>query len=361
MTIAKPAWLRAFRKAATTLLALVGLVLFLAWMGGAFHAKVAPGLVQPEQPSAVGRELVPVKLSPVKETIVAVASVQPRRKADIAGQIIAGVREVHVQPGDRVKPGDLLIELDDRELLAQQREALAAVRAAEVDLEVRKKDYDRIMSLSEAQTSKEERDRLTGYYHTAQAQLKRSQEQGSRIEVMLTYTKIKATGEGVVADRFVDPGDLAVPGKPLLNVQDTRELELHASVPESQATHVLVNQELALRIDAANITTTGRVREIVPVAQQQSRSVLIKVTLPTALSGTVYAGMFGRVTIPIGEGERLLLPAAAIQHVGQLELVDVETPDHKLERRFVRVGRSFNGEVEILSGVNRGDKVALRK
>jgi RND family efflux transporter MFP subunit len=344
-----------------TVLALAGLVLFLAWMGGAFHAKVAPGLAQRERLSAAGRELIPVKLMPVQETISAVGSVQPRRKADIASQIIATVREVHVQPGDRVKAADVLIDLDDRELLAQQREALAAVRAAEVDLEVRKKDYDRIMSLSEAQTSKEERDRLTGNYHVAQAQLKRSQEQVARIEIMLTYTKIKAAGEGVVADRFVDPGDLAIPGKPLLNVQDTRELELHASVPETQAMHVLVNQVLPIRIEAPNISTTGRVREIVPVAQQQSRSVLIKLTLPTALSGTVYAGMFGRVTIPIGQVERLLLPAAAIQHVGQLDMVEVETSDHNLERRFVRTGRSFDNEVEILSGANRGDKVALPK
>jgi RND family efflux transporter MFP subunit len=349
------------RKAGATVLALAALVVFLAWMSGAFHAKVPPGIAQREQPSVAGRELVSVKLVPVKETISAVGSVQPRRKADIASQIIATVREVRVQPGDRIKPGDALIDLDDRELLTQQREALAAVRAAEVDLEVRKKEYDRIRNLPATSVSNEELDRTSGVYNVAQAQLKRSQEQVSRIEVMLTYTKIKATGEGVVADRFVDPGDLSVPGKPLLNVQDTRELELHASVPETQAMHVLINQELSVRIDAANISAKGHVREIVPVAQQQSRSILIKVTLPSSLSGTVYAGMFGRVTIPIGEADRLLLPAATIQHVGQLEMVEVETADHKLDRRFVRTGRNFNGEVEILSGLNRDEKVAIPK
>jgi RND family efflux transporter MFP subunit len=167
--------------------------------------------------------------SPVEETITAVGSVQPRRKADIASQIIAAVLEMKVQPGERVKPGDVLIVLDDRELVAQQAEAVAAVNAAEVDVGIRKRDYDRILIAANA-VSNEEKDRITGAYNLSLALLKRTRQQVARIEVQLTYTRIKAATSGVVADRFADPGDLAVPGKPLLAVQDTRELEVHVSV-----------------------------------------------------------------------------------------------------------------------------------
>lgn len=347
------------RKIGSSLLALAGLVFFLVWLGGAFGQRVGPGQVSSDRPSAAGRNLAPVMRSPVEETITAVGSVQPRRKADIASQIIASVLEVKVQPGDRIKPGDVLIVLDDRELVAQRGEALAAVAAAEVEFGVRQRDYDRIMSVAMDSTTKEEKDRVTGAYNLSQALLKRSRQQVARIEVQLTYTQIKAASPGVVADRFADPGDLAVPGRPLLAVQDTRELELHASVPESQAMHIGVGQKLPVRIDAANLAGVGTVREVVPLAQQASRSVLAKVSLPADLSAPVYAGMFGRITLPVGQSSRLLIPQPAVKHVGQLELVDVAAADGTLERRFVRTGRAFDDRIEVLSGLNEGERVAL--
>jgi len=157
------------RKIGSSLLALAGLGLFLVWLGGAFGARVAPGEVSAKRSSAAGRDLVLVKRSPIDETITAVGSVQPRHKADIASQIIASVLEVKVQPGDRVKPGDVLIVLDDRELVAQHGEALAAVAAAEVDVAVRQRDYDRFLMVATDSTSKEEKDRITGAYNLSQA------------------------------------------------------------------------------------------------------------------------------------------------------------------------------------------------
>src|SRR5262245_23735197 len=347
------------RKLGSAFVAIAGLGLFLVWLGGAFGARVGPGEVSPDRPTIVGQHLALVTRRTTEETITAVGSVQPRRKADVASQIVASVLEVKVQPGDRVKPGDELVVLDDRELVAQHGEALAAVTAAEVDVDVRKRDYERIMMVPTGAATKEEKDRITGAYTLSQALLKRSRQQVRRIEVQLTYTRIKAATPGVVADRFADPGDLAVPGKPLVAVQDTRELELHASVPESQAWNVNVGQKLPLRIDAANFAGVGTVREVVPVAQQSSRSVLAKVSLPVDVSTPVYAGMFGRVTLPVGQSSRLLIPQAAVKQVGQLELVDVADADGTLERRFVRTGRTFNGHVEVLSGLNEGETVAL--
>jgi RND family efflux transporter MFP subunit len=297
--------------------------------------------------------------STVEDVLTAVGSVQPRRKADIASQIIASVLEVKVQPGDRVKPGDVLIVLDDRELVAQLGEALAAVTAAEVEADVRQRDYDRSKKVGAGAESKEEKEHIIGAYNQSKALLKRSHQQVARIEVQLTYTQIKAASPGVVVDRFVDPGDLAVPGKPLLAVQDTRELELHACVPESQALNVTVGQKLPVRIDAANLAGVGTVREVVPLAQQVSRSVLVKVSLPANISAPVFAGMFGRVTLPIGQSSRLLIPQAAVKQVGQLELVEVTNGDRTLERRFVRTGRTFDVNVEVLSGLNEGETIAL--
>jgi multidrug efflux pump subunit AcrA (membrane-fusion protein) len=163
-----------------------------------------------------------------------------------------------------------------------------------------------------------------------------------------------------VSDRLVEPGDLASPGKTLLVVYDPAELELHANVPETLAPAVPVGTAVAVRIDAAGVSARGVVREVVPLAQQASRSVLVKVALPPPPVGkSLLPGMFGRVDVPVGAADRLWVPSAAVRRVGQLDLVDVAGPDDTLTRRFVRVGAEAGGKTEVLSGLAAGDRVAL--
>jgi RND family efflux transporter MFP subunit len=354
-------WWGAVRSLAATAVAVATLGLFLAWLGGAFRDKVPPGEVPAERPSAAGRALVPVEKIRAADTAAAVGSVQPRKRTEVASQVLAVVLEVRVQPGDRVKPGDRLVTLDDRELVAQQREATAALAAAEADLVTRRTDYERLKKLRDTgSVSADEFTRVEGAFRVADAQVARAKEVIARLAVQLTHTAVPATAGGVVADRFVDPGDLATPGKPLLVVYDPADLELHVNVPESLAPGLAAGQSLAVRIDAAGLAAAGTVREVVPQARQASRSVLVKVALPPAPTARpLLPGMFGRVEIPVGSAERLWVPLPAVRRVGQLDLVEAANPDGTLSRRFVRVGQEVNGKVEILSGLSAGDQVAL--
>jgi RND family efflux transporter MFP subunit len=296
-----------------------------------------------------------------EDTVTAVGSVQPKKKTDIASQLLATVMDVRVRPGDRVKPGDLLVTLDDRELAAQQREATAALAASEADLVTRRADYDRAKGArASGALSEEEYGRVKGAFQVAEAQVARVKESIARLAVQLTHTKLGAIGAGLVADRFVDPGDLATPGKTLLVVYDPADLEFHANVPETIAPQVHVGTELMVRVDAAGVAARGTVREVVPQAQQASRSVLVKITLPPSPAAKpLLPGMFGRVEIPIGATERLWVPAAAVRQVGQLDMVEVANADGKLSRRFVRVGPESGGKFEVLSGLAAGEQVAL--
>jgi len=344
----------------TVVVGLAGLSLFLAWMGGAFHHKIEPGNVSVERPSTAGRTLVAVERQRLEDTIEAVGSVQPRKKTDVASQLIATIREVKVRPGDRVVAGDVLVTLDDRELLAQQREAMAAQRSAEADLVARKGDFDRAQAgLRTGVVTREEVDRFSGAYKVADAQVQRAKEQYARLEIQLTYTRIATGTNGIVGDRFAEPGDVAAPGKPILSVYDPSELELHANVPESLAPTVSVGQKVRMQIEAAGVNTLATVREIVPQAQQASRTVLFKVSVPASTSTPALPGMFGRISIPVGQADHLVIPRAAIRQVGQLELVDVASADQTLTRRFIRIGRTIDGKVEVLSGLAEGERVAL--
>ncbi|MCU0704039.1 MAG: efflux RND transporter periplasmic adaptor subunit [Fimbriiglobus sp.] len=336
---------------------LAGLGLFLAWMGGAFHHKVHPGSEPVEKATAAGRMLVAAERTTEAETITSVGSVQPRRRTDVASQLLASIREIKPRPGDVVKKGEVIATLDDRDLLAQQREASAALTAAQAELATRSRDYDRVKNLSAA--SADEKSKAEGAFRVAEAQVIRAREAVGRVEVMLTYTKIVAGTDGVVADRFADPGDIAAPGKPLLTVYDPSDLELHANVPESLAAGIKLGQRLTVRIDANNLSAEAQVREIVPQAQTASRSVVVKLALPEQTARPILPGMFGRLVIPVGVAERVWVPKAAIQARGQLDLVEVEDGHGHLARRFVRLGREADGKVEILSGLSGGEKLAL--
>ena len=351
---------RVVKTVVTVTVALAALVLFLAWMGGAFHEKVPPGTVPIERPSASGRTLVLVEKTTGPEVVSVVGSVQPRQKTDVASQLLTSIREIKPRPGDRVKAGEVIVILDDRELVAQQREATASLAASEADLVTRRSDFERIKNLrGTGAISSEEAARIEGALRVAEAQVRRAKEAIARVEVQLTYTRIASSTDGLVSDRSANPGDIATPGKPLLTVFDPNDLELHANVPETLAAGITLNQSLVIRIDANNFTTQATVREIVPQAQQATRSVTVKLALPVVSSNPLLPGMYGRVTIPVGQSERVWLPRAAVFRLGQLDLVEVAAEDGTLTRRFVRVGREVDDRVEIQTGLAAGERVAL--
>jgi RND family efflux transporter MFP subunit len=373
------------RSVLSAVVAVAVLALFLAWMGGAFREKVHPGELSVERSSAAGRKLVEVERERAEDAAVVVGSVQPRKKTDVASQLLASVREVKVSPGDRVEEKAELVILDDRELLAQQNEAQATQSAAEADLVVRKGDFERAKMLrQQGSIGAEDFSRIEGALRVAESQVVRTKATVARLAVQLSHTKIVAPAKGLIADRFVDPGDLATPGKPLLVIYDPADLEFHTNVPETLAPALTVGQTLGVRIDAAGLSVTGTVREVVPQAQQASHSVLVKVTLPPIPStGPLLPGMFGRVSLPTGTAERLWVPKAAVARIGQLDLVEVANPDGTLTRRFVRIGPTarepvgivaglaaivggwavvyppYADRVEILSGLTAGETVAL--
>ncbi len=339
----------------------VALILIIAWMSGAFHDKTAPGNVAARHAELGDRSTTLVETLETVQLVDAVGTVEPRRKTDVASRMLATINEVLVNPGDTVEVGQLLCVLDDREVQAQLREAEASAAGIEADLAVRQREYDRYQRMfTEKAVTKEELDRVVGAYQMTQAQLQTILEQANRIKITLTYCQIKAQAAGVVADRYMDPGDLAVPGKPILTVHDPHELELHASVREGLSSKVRVGMELSVQIDAVSGRMTGTVREIVPRAQAHSRSLLVKVSLPSDQLAGLYIGMFGRLALPVDHLNRVVVAAAAVQQVGQLRLVDVVLADDTLERRFVRTGELLaDARLEILSGLAPQERVAL--
>ncbi len=174
--------------------------------------------------------------------------------------------------------------------------------------------------------------------------------------IMRDYAKLAAPFSGVVITRSVEPGNLATPGAPLLTIEQDGLYRLEASVDESKLASVRVGQAVEVVIDASDRKLNARVSEIVPSVDAASRTYVVKVDLPA--TPQLRTGMFGRAIFPLGVQKVVAVPLAALTERGQLQSVFV-VEDGVAHTRLVTTGRRGNAAVEVLSGLNAGEKVVV--
>lgn len=336
-------------------------VLLLLWLAGFFHEKVGDARAVADARhagrSSAGLELVAAERIAVPQIETAVGTIEAVRSSEVASKILAKVEAVNVRAGQPVAAGEVLLRLDDADLLARERQAEAQLRGAETRHAQAEVEFERVRTLYEqAVAAKIEFDRAKTALESAAAELEHARQALREAETVLEYAVIDSPFDAVVIDKRVDVGDTVAPGQVLLTLYDPEHMQLVARVRETLTKHLAVEQPIDVRVEALGMTCTGRVSEIVPEAESASRSFSVKVTGPCP--DGVYSGMFGRLLIPLGTEEWLVIPAAAVRRVGQLTLVDVER-DAKLERRAVQLGRTRDDVVEVLSGLEAGERVAL--
>jgi RND family efflux transporter MFP subunit len=270
-----------------------------------------------------------------------VGSVQSRQRAEIEPKISARIERLPVAPGSVVKAGDLLAQLDGREIQARLDQANASLEQAESDLK-------RFTTLLQQDTvTQAEFDAVKARQLVAQAVKVEA-------ETMLGYTRITAPFDGVITRKLAEVGDLALPGRPLVVLEDPDALRLEADVPEALIGHVVLGSELQVTVASVARPITGRVSEVAPAADPQSRTYLVKVDLPPTPG--LRLGQFGRVAVPVEGNAALRVPASAVRVRGQMEIVFV-IDDGKASMRLVKTGKRLGNEVELVSGVESGERI----
>jgi multidrug efflux pump subunit AcrA (membrane-fusion protein) len=317
----------------------------------------------------------------------AVGTVRARTDIRVEAQITARVLEVNVTPGTDVGKGDTLVVLDARAAesrLEQARQRLESARsgrrqaqrtvaAAQAAFNKAKSTYERMKKLrSEQVITEEEVEQAETAYLQARAELNRAQaategasadvEQAEKAvqeaEISLDYTTITAQEAGEVAKRFVDPGDLAFPGKQLLTLQTGGSLRMEAQVREGLIGRLQLGQRVPVVVEALKPQERleGIVEEIEPLADPTTRSFVVKASVPERPG--LYPGMFGRLLVPMDMRAAVMIPEEAVTRVGQLETVMIRTPDG-WQRVHVRTGEQRDGLVEVLSGLEGGETVGI--
>jgi RND family efflux transporter MFP subunit len=206
-----------------------------------------------------------------------------------------------------------------------------------------------------------ERLRQTGAVTASEYDALNSRLQSARAAVveaqaLVGDARITAPLTGVVARKDADPGDLAMPGRPLLRVEDPRHLRLEADVPASLLDRVTTGATFTVQVDGVRAPFEATVAEISPVADPATRTLRVRLDLP-ATEG-LRPGQFGRVSIPVGEAECLMVPLSALVSRGQMEIL-FSVKEGKAQLRIVRTGRRLGEEVEIIAGLTSGETIVV--
>jgi multidrug efflux pump subunit AcrA (membrane-fusion protein) len=304
----------------------------------------------------------------------------------LSSKTVGTVVAMMAKEGDRVKKGQPLIEIDARDYRAELQAAQAAleeansaagaaesaVTSARGQKELAAATFKRYEPLVvKGSVTPQEFDEVSAKHNIAEAELARAEENlraararkklaAAKIasaKTLLSYTKIVAPFDGVVTEKSAEVGALAAPGTPLMIVEQSGPYRLEVQVGETWLAHVKLGMAVRVVIDAINAELSGKVNEIVPAGDPQSRTFTIRIGLPSY--SLLHSGLYGKAIFSLGTREVVLVPAAAIIERGQL--VGLYTVDDTglVHLRLVTPGKRHDGKLEVLSGLTPGDRIVV--
>jgi RND family efflux transporter MFP subunit len=347
----------------------------------------------PPPPSAVSVQTAPATVAELAERLEAGGVVVARESAVISSRVVAPILAVRVRAGDGVRAGDVLVTLDARDVAAQARQAGAAALAAEQALaQARSAEaaaaaeyklaaawHARIARLHERNSATaQERDEAEARLAAAAARAAGAQagiDQANAAMAALragadaaaiteSFTVIRAPFDGVVTERFTDPGNLATPGSPLLVIDAGGQRRVEVRVDEARAAYVRPGDRVAVFLDSSDAgapretVLEGTVTEIARAVTADQRAFSVKVALPA--DARPRTGTFARVRFR-GEPRRgVVVPPGAVRRQGQVTSVFV-VQDGIARIRLVQTGGAGAEGIELTAGVDAGELVVIAR
>jgi multidrug efflux pump subunit AcrA (membrane-fusion protein) len=347
-----------------------------------------------------------VALSAIDDYYEATGTVRSATTSTLSARVMGNVIALRAREGDRVRRGQVLVEIDNRDTLAQLQKAQAGLSesehalgeaersiqaaesaraAAEANKRLAATTFARYSALLERRSvSRQEFDEVEARYKVAQAEADRSEkmvqalaarksqalarvEQAradiSNARLVTGYARITSPVSGIVTARQTDIGQMAMPGAPLLTIEDDSRYRLEAVVEESQLARARTGDRVRVRIDAlGDREIPGRVAEIVPAADPASRSFILKIDLPVEeYRGGLRSGMFGRAGFSAGQRQAITVPHQAIVERGQLTGVFVVDENGIARLRLIKTGKTFGERVEVLAGLSEGERIVTTR
>ena len=356
---------------------------------------------QPPAAIVSGLKIETLKSSQVDDYYEAVGTVRAKNSSVVAAKVMGNIVALRVREGDTVRAGQTLIEIDNRDAGIQLQKTQAGMREAQDSLEegersiraaesaraaaqanetLAKTTFKRYEMLFERRSvSPQEFDEVRTRYEVAKAEneraerllqvsISRQKQMRARIDqakadvanarVYVGYSRIVSPIDGVVVSKQADVGYMAMPGMPLLTIENSSRYQLQASVEESQLGKIRLNDQTRVTLEALdNKDLWGTVEEIAPAADPATRSYTVKIGLLNVDGTQLRSGLYGKARFIIGQRNVLAIPRTAITQQGQLVGVFVVDQSGVARLRLVKTGRVVGDRVEVLSGLNEGEEI----
>ena len=293
--------------------------------------------------------------------VTASGKIEAENSANVSTRMMGYVTKVHVKVGQKIGAGQLLVSVNNTDLLAKKAQVDASILQATAGYNNAKKDYDRFVALFAQQSaSQKELDDMTSRYEMAKAGLEGAKQMRNEVMAQFSYSNITAPFSGEVTNTFVKEGDMANPGMPLVSIEGVSRMQVTAMVSESDIAQISNGMPVKVLVKSINKEVSGKVSEVSGSAKNTGGQYLVKVTLNTT-DKAILSGMFVNVQFPIAnmpktetavKSDKVMVPESALVKQGQLTGIYTIANGKTAILRWLRTGKSFGNQVEVLSGLS---------
>ena len=291
--------------------------------------------------------------------VTASGKIEAENSANVSTRMMGYVTKLHVKVGQKVNAGQLLVSINNTDLQAKKAQVEASILQATAAYNNAKKDHERFTALFNQQSaSQKELDDMTSRYEMAKAGLEAAKQMRNEVVAQFGYSNITAPFSGEVTNTFVKEGDMANPGMPLVSLEGASRLQVTAMVSESDIANIQSGMAVNVLVKSINKTVTGKVTEVSSSAKNTGGQYLVKINL-SQTDKAILSGMFVNVQFPIANKkqttvstDKVLVPESALVKQGQLTGIYTIGNGDKAILRWLRIGKTFGNQVEVLSGLS---------
>jgi RND family efflux transporter MFP subunit len=301
----------------------------------------------PKVESAISVTTLTVEPKSIDAMASAAGTLFSKNTSVLSSKVMGRVVALTVTEGAYVTRGKLLIRIESNEISAQAYQAQAAYNNAKLQ-------YDRIKGLfDEKAATQMEMEQATLGFESARAGL-------NAARAIESYTTIIAPITGQIMEKRINVGEMALPGQPILKIEDNKNLRLEATVKEQDIRFVHLGSPVTVQIDALpGREIKARVAQVVPAADIRTHSFVVKIDIPGDKS--LITGMYGKALFSTGKRAAILVPKTAIVDLSGITGVYIVSAEGNAVFQMVRLGDEYGENIEATTGLKAGDKVVVSK
>ncbi len=314
------------------------------------------------QPAEFSGEAISVSVSKSAESTAgglasASGKLVSKNAVNVSTRMMGYITSMPVQVGQSVSAGQQLVSINSTDIQAKGGQADAQIMQAQAAYDAAKKDYERFQNLFNSQSaSQKELDDMKARFDMAAAGLNAAKQMKNEVNAQYKYTNITAPVSGVVTAKFVEQGDMASPGMPLLTIESPGVLQAQVMVSENNITQIKNGMDVNVLIKSSGKEVSGKVAEISQSSANTGGQYLVKINLPT--DNELRPGMFVNAIFPFetqtelnSEIASVVIPKTALVRKGQLTGVYTVSSQNTAVLRWLKIGKDFGENVEVLSGL----------